>query len=182
MLASQFVAGLRPELKEKLAGVEGDMEQLLVNTKFKEAKRREMQLDRDRPRAGIFANTVQGGPPEAGKPLSEPPLRGSWKQDYSHMTCHHCGGKGHIAHLCPLKQRAEPREVSAKGLTATQIDALEEEMTTLKCLGVGAAGELTIGQSGDGCVCGWSHCQGHRFPSNYYVILLSISGVQTQES
>lgn len=40
-LASQFVSGLRPELKSKLVGAEGKLDQLVHKTRFKEAKRKE---------------------------------------------------------------------------------------------------------------------------------------------
>ena len=41
VLSSQFVAGLNPALKPKVAGVEGDFEQLLVKARFEEAKLKE---------------------------------------------------------------------------------------------------------------------------------------------
>ena len=40
-MAYQFVAGLKPNLKSKLAGVEGTLDQLLVKTRFEEAKAHE---------------------------------------------------------------------------------------------------------------------------------------------
>lgn len=42
VLSSQFVAGLRNEIKIKLAGMEGDMDQLLVCAHFEEAKQRDL--------------------------------------------------------------------------------------------------------------------------------------------
>ena len=42
VLANQFVAGLRPELKAKVVGSEGNMEQLLMKARFKEAKQKEL--------------------------------------------------------------------------------------------------------------------------------------------
>ena len=38
VLASQFIAGLRNDVKMKLAGMEGDVERLLVYVWFEEAK------------------------------------------------------------------------------------------------------------------------------------------------
>ena len=38
VLASQFVAGLLPDIKLKLAGVEGSLDELLVKARFQEAK------------------------------------------------------------------------------------------------------------------------------------------------
>ena len=42
VLSSQFVAGLLPEIKRKVAGVEGNAEQLLTRARFEEAKLKEL--------------------------------------------------------------------------------------------------------------------------------------------
>lgn len=42
VLAYQFVAGLKPNLKSKLAGIECTFDQLLVKARFEEAKLREL--------------------------------------------------------------------------------------------------------------------------------------------
>lgn len=42
VLSSQFVAGLLPEIKRKVAGVEGNVEQLLTRARFEEAKLKEL--------------------------------------------------------------------------------------------------------------------------------------------
>ena len=42
VLASQFLAGLHWEIKAKLAGCDGDLEQLLVKARFEEAKIRDI--------------------------------------------------------------------------------------------------------------------------------------------
>ena len=44
VLAYQFVAGLKPNLKSKLAGVEGTFDQLLIKARFEEAKARDLSL------------------------------------------------------------------------------------------------------------------------------------------
>ena len=44
MFACQFVAGLNPTLKSKLARVESTFSQLLVKTRFEEAKARDLPL------------------------------------------------------------------------------------------------------------------------------------------
>ena len=41
LLANQFVAGLRPDLKRKLIGVDGSLEELVLKARFEEAKGRE---------------------------------------------------------------------------------------------------------------------------------------------
>ena len=42
VLANQLISGLRPELKAKVVGTEGNLEQLLVKSRFDEAKRKEL--------------------------------------------------------------------------------------------------------------------------------------------
>ena len=44
LLANQFVTGLRPDLKRKLIGVEGSLEELVLKARFEEAKGRELAL------------------------------------------------------------------------------------------------------------------------------------------
>lgn len=44
VLANQFITGLRPELKIKVMGTEGNLDQLLVKARFEEAKRRELNV------------------------------------------------------------------------------------------------------------------------------------------
>ena len=117
------MTGLRPELKEKLAGAEGDMEQLLVKAKFEEAKRCELRLDRDKPKTGNSANTVQGG-----QSMGDKPGRRKWPAD---IVCLACGGRGHIARNCIHKKRATPKESDGqKPGNAT----VERQLTTVKSL------------------------------------------------
>lgn len=47
VLANQFVAGLCPELKAKVVGTEGSIEQLLVKARFEEAKRKQLATMRN---------------------------------------------------------------------------------------------------------------------------------------
>ena len=43
-MSYHFVAGLKPNLKSKLAGVEGTFDQLLVKARFEEAKAHDLSL------------------------------------------------------------------------------------------------------------------------------------------
>ena len=64
ILASRFIAGLKPQLQAKLTGEEGSFDQLLSRARFKEAWRRELQLDRREsnvPPRDPIAKTVQQG-------------------------------------------------------------------------------------------------------------------------
>ena len=42
LLANQFIVGLKPELKKKMVGVEGSVDELLLKSRFEEAKYREL--------------------------------------------------------------------------------------------------------------------------------------------
>ena len=46
MLANQFIVGLKSELKAKVVGQEGSLDQLLIKAKFQEAKLRELVKSR----------------------------------------------------------------------------------------------------------------------------------------
>ena len=48
LLANQFVTGLRPELKRKLIGVDGSLEQLVLKARFEEAKIREFANEKSK--------------------------------------------------------------------------------------------------------------------------------------
>ena len=54
VLANQCVSGLRPELKSKVVGFEGNFEQLLVKARFEEAKLRDLAQPRNGQRGGYI--------------------------------------------------------------------------------------------------------------------------------
>ena len=94
VLAYQFVAGLRSELKAKLVGREGTFEQLLEVARFEEARfRDEVQQER----ATRRNSTPSSGPPPTGG--TPPPA--STSSRLTARTCYHCGATGHIARDCP---------------------------------------------------------------------------------
>ena len=49
LLANQFVAGLGTELKSKVVGQEGNLDQLLLKAQFEEAKRKELACQQSVP-------------------------------------------------------------------------------------------------------------------------------------
>ena len=65
VLANQFVAGLRPELKVKVVGSEGNMEQLLMKARFEETKQKELAMvtpdnSQKRPKGSGHPTTTTG--------------------------------------------------------------------------------------------------------------------------
>lgn len=79
VLANQFVSGLRANIKAKVAGMEGALEQLLAKARFEEAKVRDL----------AEASTV---------PRDRPSTR---------SQCYHCGSLEHLVRRCPLVGKRE---------------------------------------------------------------------------
>lgn len=79
VLSSQFVAGLLPDIKSKVAGVEGDLEKLLTKARFEEAKLRELK-------------ETQKAPTAKPKVTSKPqPAQSGGTQTNKSVQCHECG-------------------------------------------------------------------------------------------
>ena len=102
VLSNQFVSGLKPELKTKVAGMEGNFEQLLVKARFEEAKRRDiMRPNFPKPPfqnryRGQFKSGNDAKPEEyVAKPS------GTQCQGQSDIKCYACRAFGHISRNCP---------------------------------------------------------------------------------
>ena len=89
VLASQFAAGLLPEIKAKVAGNEGDLEALLTKARFEEAKIRNL---RNVPRKAAFK--PQPSPHITGKQLGGGEDTTSTRSKAS-TKCYGCGAQGH---------------------------------------------------------------------------------------
>ena len=117
VLANQFVAGLRSEIKGKVVGMEGSFEELLVKARFEEAKLRDLAGS-----GGEKSKKVSGGPVEAGTSWSgsgiadkgavapgrsdqSHPGRVSWKP-----RCFTCGSFAHMQRECPDRTKRVSRE------------------------------------------------------------------------
>ena len=111
LLANQFVAGLRQELKQKLISVDGTLEELILKARFEEAKGREFAGSRERahklkepvvkpkfvPRRLPVTEAVQPDPtpnPTAATQQSTPRPEGgrAFKG-----RCFNCGLEGHVS-------------------------------------------------------------------------------------
>ena len=107
VLAYQFVAGLQPDIRRKLAGQEGSFDQLLTRARFEEAKLKE--LGSPEQTTGAQKQTAQlkdqGGAavtPARGEQGQRHPPRG--------LICYNCRGSGHFSKNCPKRGRAVPHE------------------------------------------------------------------------
>ena len=112
MLSNQFVVGLRPELKTKMVEMEGSFEELLIKSRFEEAKNREVaavKTSSGHPQSGW--GKKPGGPTadEKRKPLEK--LNGqkgtttatlgetspTIDMKFGKKKCFNCGMEGHMA-------------------------------------------------------------------------------------
>ena len=109
VLAYQFVAGLLPNIRAKIAGTEGTFEQLWVKARYEEAKARDLE-----PKSTMGYSTNHRPPvvKEDGQmqPQSQP------NQNAATLTrkCWLCRQTGHIAKACPQQRRGQPVEAPAR--------------------------------------------------------------------
>ena len=87
VLANQFVVGLIPELKRKVAGTERNFEQLVTKARFEEAKLREITVKTK----------------SASQSQSEPPKEISNANKKDDPRCTVCGDVGHKTKFCQYK-------------------------------------------------------------------------------
>ena len=103
VLAYQFVASLKPQIRLKVAGHEGSFEQLLMKAQLEEAKLRDLQPTSENVRR-MTEKTPQGRPQLPGP---NPDNRDRW--------CFVYGQGGHLKRQCPQLLRGKP--VEAPGAT-----------------------------------------------------------------
>ena len=108
VLAYQFAAGLKSEIRLKVAGTEGSFEQLLMRTRFEEAKLRDLQsipLNRG------MCNT------DTAVPTTTSSTSGTPRQPQQHnqvRRCFICNQQGHLAKQCPQQRRGRPMEAQGQ--------------------------------------------------------------------
>ena len=122
VLTCQFVAGLKKEIKAKVAGAEGEFEQLVVKARFEEAKLHDLveQPHKAAPRKPFSATPTLSPPRGMGlrqqvgdrDPSS---IRHQAKQGtITTGRCFNCGGLGHLARNCCQRGRGGPREAQGR--------------------------------------------------------------------
>ena len=119
MLAYQFVAGLTPALRTKIAGVEGNFDQLLVKARFEEAKIRDLS-----PRINL--RNQQTPTPRQPEPTGRteasvrPSSGGRQDRKQTGKRCYSCNGTGHFQKNCPLKEHSDPVETPGTGQSSNK--------------------------------------------------------------
>ena len=114
ILAYQFVAGLLPEIRRRLAGQEGTFDQFLVRARFEEAKLKELgSPDQNPTPKKTQPQQRSSGGGEQGSTTTPPPRNQPSKT--GSVWCYHCRGSGHIAKHCPMKGRTAPEESRGGG-------------------------------------------------------------------
>ena len=115
MLSNHFVMGLRPELKTKMIGMEGSFEELLMKSRFEEAKNREVaavKTSSGHPQSGWGKKPEGPTVDEKRKPLRK--LNGkkgtttaalgetspTTGPKFGKKRCFNCGMEGHMARVC----------------------------------------------------------------------------------
>ena len=114
VLSSQFVAGLRSDIKIKLAGQDGTIDQLLIKARFEEAKIRDLGSTSS---LGVTKTTKPSSVGPERQPSSDKDRRSGGirrPRDRSRDTCHSCGGLGHYQRQCPFCQPVS-KETRARG-------------------------------------------------------------------
>ena len=104
VLSSQFIAGLRSDIKIKLAGQDGTIDQLLMKARFEEAKIRDLGST-----SSLEATKTTTSSPVAPERLSSSdknrrPEVIRRPRDRSKDVCHSCGGLGHYQRQCPFRK------------------------------------------------------------------------------
>ena len=117
VLASQFVTGLREDIKAKLARCDGDLDQLLIKARFEEAKIRDLG---SKGTASVLRRLVFA-PEHASAPSKDTSAGEKQARARAKDTCRGCGGTGHYIHQCPYNWAVTEE---AKGQSRNKIATL----------------------------------------------------------
>ena len=136
VLSSQFVAGLLPPLKSKLAGVEGDFEKLLVKARFEEAKLREFAGARAVTPSRKVSFNPQNKPDnnnQSAEPISHNQSAGPSHHPMQGLRCDVCDSPNHLRRRCPFRNRGAPREARGSNRRVSAVVRLEADSHEPPC-------------------------------------------------
>ena len=107
VLAYQFVAGLLPNIRAKVAGTEGTFEQLWVKARYEEAKFRDLDPRSNSRNPNTRGTTVMRQDAQT-PPRNQPNPVGMARK------CWVCHQVGHVAKACPQQRRGQPVEAPSR--------------------------------------------------------------------
>ena len=117
VLAYQFVAGLRSDIKIKVAGTEGNFEQLLMKARFEEVKIRDLIDPKPKSVSNVSSTASihqtkagQTPPRDRGQRGDRGPRSGSLSKFGDRSICFTCGASGHFAKQCPQRGKQKSSE------------------------------------------------------------------------
>ena len=119
VLASQFVSGLRPEIKAKIAGTEGSMDALLTKARFEEAKIRDLASNQQQ-RQKSFRSGFSG-PSQHDKAAKPSEHQKAGTSEKSTVRCYGCGANGQYRNKCPVRDRGGPAESPGQRSTKVHV-------------------------------------------------------------
>ena len=102
VLSSQFVAGLRADIKAKVAGVDGDFDELLTKARFEEARFRDFNPPVTRHSTPNVNQRIQ---PRKQSSTSETKKSNEKSGGGTPRKCFSCGSTKHLIANCPQKRR-----------------------------------------------------------------------------
>ena len=107
VLSSQFVTGLGPDHKNKINGLEGDMDSLLIRGRFKDRE--------EATKSTMKKSTValEGSKPSPRE--QENKVRYAPRTVPSHLKCHSCGGRPLCQELSSQEQRQDKGDNRTQG-------------------------------------------------------------------
>ena len=131
LLANQFVTGLRPELKRKLIGTEGSLDELVLKARFEEAKAKEFLGDKSRTATMSrdqrhVPTTLTPRAAASGTLPSTTAASNSLGGARTRLKCYNCGLDGHMARSCPYP-RKNRRDDEARGPLRVPGQAMREQ-------------------------------------------------------
>ena len=101
VLANQFIAGLRSDLKSKVVGVESSLEQLLLKARFEETKNRELRELSLRTLPPPQKKLPGSGSTPRTTPATQTTKNPPWRTPPANVeTSRTCGITGHLAQAC----------------------------------------------------------------------------------
>ena len=127
VLANQFVSGLRSELKSKVVGFEGNLEQLLVKACFKEAKLRELSGRRSTPPVVPVSTPAPPRPNSNNTNTNRNSTNRSFTSRNSSgesKSCYNCGMVGHLKKSCPYPKsgtQETPRKITQRDTSVANL-------------------------------------------------------------